>query len=433
MQEERNNAKMTSNTTEIMRLPGPVKFVLGRLEKNGFHAYAVGGCVRDHLMGRVPGDYDVTTNALPEEMLRVFSDCRVVETGLKHGTLTVVREGMNIETTTYRIDGTYDDGRHPDSVTFTDKLSDDLMRRDFTINAMAYSPARGIVDLYGGRDDLQKKTVRCVGCAADRFSEDGLRILRALRFSSVLGFTPDKECSDAVISLTHLLGKISRERIWAELGKLLCGQNCSEILSAYPTVIAFVLPQLCEDHVKSAAEKIAALDRLYPGHRDLCLRCALLFSDIAPDKAAAAVDSLKTSRDEKRRILDFIKHRTAFAEDCSAYTIKKLISRTHDAFPSDLAVFLSAEGSITKDTADLVIREEADIISRGECRSLTQLMIGGNDLISLGLRGQAIGSTLAALLDAVMRGECANERGELEAKAREMNEECRVKENTAIS
>ncbi len=405
-------------TAEIMRLPDQVKFVLGRLEQSGFHAYAVGGCVRDHLMGRTPGDYDVTTNALPEEMLRVFSDCRVVETGLKHGTVTVVREGMNIETTTYRIDGTYDDGRHPDSVTFTDKLSDDLMRRDFTINAMAYSPERGIVDLYNGRDDLEKRTVRCVGCAADRFSEDGLRILRALRFSSVLGFTPDRECSDAVISLTHLLEKISRERIWAELGKLLCGQSCSEILAAYPSVIAFVLPELCEDNVKNAAERIASLDRLYPGHRDLCLRCALLLSDITLDKATAAVDSLKTSRDEKRRILDFIKHRSDLISSAGGYEIKKLISRTHDGFPSDLAVFLSAVGDITKSDADRIIREEECIISRGECRSLTQLALGGNDLISLGFRGQAIGSTLSALLDAVMRGECGNERGELEAKAR---------------
>ena len=405
---------MTSNTTEIMRLPEPVKFVLGRLEKNGFHAYA--GCVRDHLMGRVPGDYDVTTNALPEEMLRVFSDCHVVETGLKHGTVTVVREGMNIETTTYRIDGTYDDGRHPDSVTFTDKLSDDLMRRDFTINAMAYSPARGIVDLYGGRDDLQKKTVRCVGCAADRFSEDGLRILRALRFSSVLGFTPDQECSDAILSLTHLLQKISRERIWAELGKLLCGQNCADILANYPSVIAFILPQLSENDVKTAADRIASLDTLFPGHRDMLLRCALLFSDAGPDKAAAAVDSLKTSREEKRRILDFIRHRGDFSEGYDRYEIKKLISRTHDGFASDLAVYLAATGDITKSDADRIILTEEDIISHDECRSLTQLALGGNDLITLGLRGQAIGNTLAELLDAVMRGECGNERDVLKSR-----------------
>ena len=162
-------------------LPGPVLFVTERLEAAGFHAYAVGGCVRDALMGRVPGDYDVTTDAKPAEMQAVFADCRVVETGLKHGTLTVVKDGMNVETTTYRIDGTYGDGRHPDGVTFTDRLADDLGRRDFTVNAMAYAPGVGIVDLFGGREDLARRSIRCVGRAADRFGEDGLRILRALR------------------------------------------------------------------------------------------------------------------------------------------------------------------------------------------------------------------------------------------------------------
>ena len=201
-------------------VPSPALFVLNRLHEAGYPAYLVGGCVRDALMGRTPGDYDVTTAARPDDMLRVFSDCRVVGTGLKHGTLTVVRERMNIEVTTYRVDGVYSDGRRPDSVSFADRLSDDLSRRDFTVNAMAWAPGSpeaggGLTDLFGGRADLENRIIRCVGRAGERFSEDGLRILRALRFASVLRFSCDPECAAAVRSMAPMLDKISRERIYA--------------------------------------------------------------------------------------------------------------------------------------------------------------------------------------------------------------------------
>ncbi|MBO5258030.1 MAG: polynucleotide adenylyltransferase, partial [Clostridia bacterium] len=189
-------------------IPAPVLFALDRLHGAGYHAYVVGGCVRDFLMGRTPGDYDVTTSAKPEQTLAVFADCRVVETGLQHGTVTLVRDGMNIEITTYRVDGVYLDGRHPEQVTFTDDLAEDLCRRDFTVNAMAYSPEAGVIDNHDGLADMKNRVISCVGNAEQRFSEDGLRILRALRFSSVLDFTPDDECSAGVRTLAPLLDKI---------------------------------------------------------------------------------------------------------------------------------------------------------------------------------------------------------------------------------
>ncbi|MBQ4354008.1 MAG: hypothetical protein IJC71_03850, partial [Clostridia bacterium] len=280
-----------------MIIPEEVLFVISRLESCGYHAYCVGGCVRDHLMGRTPGDYDVTTSAKPDEMLRIFSDCRLVETGLQHGTVTIVRGGMNIEVTTYRIDGTYDDGRHPDHVTFTDRLSDDLCRRDFTINAMAYSPERGIADLFGGQNDLERKIIRCVGRAEERFSEDGLRIMRALRFAAVLDFAPDEECAAAVRTLVHLLDRISRERIYTELTKLLGGIGAARILRAFPAVIAHVLPGVTAEDVEKAADAIARDDALYAAERrEAAMRYALLFARLSDADAKNAMQSLKPSK-----------------------------------------------------------------------------------------------------------------------------------------
>lgn len=392
----------------LLPIPAPVQFVLDRLEGAGFHAWVVGGCVRDALMGRIPGDYDVTTSALPAEMQEIFSDCRVVETGLKHGTLTVVRQGMNVETTTYRIDGAYNDGRHPDSVTFTDQLSDDLCRRDFTVNAMAYSPQRGLVDLFGGREDLDNCTIRCVGRAADRFSEDGLRILRAMRFSSTLGFTPDEECAEAIHSLKHLLDKISRERIYAELTKLLCGKTASAVLRDFPDVAAHALPPLTEAGVSCAAETIAADEQL-PGTPDPALRYALLLDSLTDEEARAAVNSLKPSKDEKNAVLAILDNRNnpVSAEE---YAVLRLMSNCGDDFPGKYARFARDTERIDSelmrkvgDTAEKLTREDRP-------RRLNQLAIGGRDLSVLGITGAALGNALKNLLDAVMRGECQNEK-----------------------
>lgn len=406
-----------------MILPPPVIYVMDKLEAAGYTAYAVGGCVRDHLMGRIPGDYDVTTSAKPEEMLEVFAGDRVVETGLKHGTVTIVKDGMNVETTTYRIDGTYDDGRHPDSVTFTDRLEDDLCRRDFTINAMAYNPKRGIVDLWNGREDLEKRSIRCVGCAKERFSEDGLRILRALRFASVLDFTPDDECAEGVRDLKHLLDKISRERIYVELTKLLGGVSASRILAEFSEVIAHVLPHLEVNGVRGAVDCIALDEELvkngYP--KNPAIRYAVLFRSLGEKEAAEAMQSLKPSRDEKNAVLAIVKRKNDRV-DLKKYAVKCLMRDVDDGFPDVLARYLFVTGAMTAFKFGHVGAIRAMILAEDACRRVSQLRVTGQDMIALGLKGREIGDTLANLLDAVMRGDAENEKTALIDLAKRINQ-----------
>ena len=396
-------------------LPSPVRFVMERLKGSGYSAYAVGGCVRDSLMGRIPGDYDVTTNARPEEMLRVFDGCRVIETGLKHGTLTVLHDGMTVEVTAYRIDGSYADGRHPDSVTFTDSLPQDLCRRDFTINAMAYSDGEGIVDLYGGREDIERRVVRCVGSADERFTEDGLRILRALRFSAALDFTPDCECDSSVRRLKELLGKISRERIFTELTKLLSGCGCGRILSLYPEVIAFLLPPLSEEAaVRAAGEIIKAQD-------DSEVRYAILLDSLELSDAVQAYDSLKPSRAQKNAVTSLLKYKNYFADYGSdELSLLRLISKTDDGFIPRLSDYLAAVGRITDEEKSKVNRRVDEIIAENRPRKLCDLAIGGKELTELGFKGREIGDALTELLEKVMCGEVRNYAESLTEAAKEI-------------
>ena len=217
----------------MIKIPKDVQQVLNILKKNGFQAYVVGGCVRDSVMGRTPLDWDVTTNAMPDEIKKAFASFKTVDTGIQHGTVLIISGETPVETTTFRIDGSYSDNRHPDSVKFTPSLKEDLARRDFTINAMAYNEEEGIIDCFGGIDDIKNKVIRCVGDPDKRFNEDALRILRAIRFSSVLGFGIEKETQESVIKNKNLLSNIAVERIDTELTKLLCGDNVFDVLDDY--------------------------------------------------------------------------------------------------------------------------------------------------------------------------------------------------------
>jgi len=230
-----------------IELPETVRTAIARLEADGFEAYAVGGCVRDSILGRTPNDWDITTSARPEQTAAVFCDTRTVETGIQHGTLIVILDGMPLEITTYRRDGAYADNRHPESVTFSSRIEDDLCRRDFTVNAMAYHPTRGLVDLYGGQSDLEKGVIACVGDAETRFYEDGLRILRAIRFAAVLDFSIEKKTAAAVRACRELLRNIAAERIREELCKLICGRGAVRILREYIDVISVFLPELARN------------------------------------------------------------------------------------------------------------------------------------------------------------------------------------------
>ncbi len=228
----------------MIQIPPYAQLVVDRLEECGYEAYVVGGCVRDSLMGRHPADWDVCTAATPQEVLRVFKRFHVIKTGLKHGTVTVRSQHQNVEVTTFRLDGGYSDNRHPDAVTFVSRVEEDLARRDFTINAMAYSPTRGLVDAFGGQADLAAGLIRCVGEPDERFNEDGLRILRALRFAARFGFALERETAYSIRRNRHLLGNISAERLFKELKGILCGAGVRDILLAFPEVFTAFMPQL---------------------------------------------------------------------------------------------------------------------------------------------------------------------------------------------
>jgi len=381
-------------------------------------------------MGRTPGDYDVTTSAKPEQTLAVFAGCRVVETGLQHGTVTLVRDGMNIEITTYRVDGVYLDGRHPENVTFTDDLAEDLCRRDFTVNAMAYSPGSGVIDYHEGMRDMENRVISCVGSAEKRFSEDGLRILRALRFSSVLDFTPDDECDAGMHKLAHLLDKISRERIYVELTKLLGGPAAPRILRKYPDIIARILPGLDEASAERTADGIGRM-RTFVREHDIplekkdtdALNYAMLFADADAKLCRRLMQSLKPSRDELTAVEAVQKYGNApesLAEDSLVYAVKCLMKAGGDDFPKKVALYKYSLGQLDAETAAAVIRAADGLRESGACVRLADLRITGSDLMPLGFAGPKIGLALNTLLDRVMREELENDRDVLLRTAEEL-------------
>ncbi|MBQ5972664.1 MAG: hypothetical protein IJL69_00565, partial [Oscillospiraceae bacterium] len=242
----------------VLAIPDNIRTALDVLRRGGFEGWLVGGCVRDGLMGKTPHDFDLTTDARPDELVRLFSGYHVIETGLKHGTVTVVVGGEPVEITAFRVDGAYRDHRHPETVTFTGDLSADLSRRDFTVNAMAYSPEKGLRDLFGGREDLARRVIRCVGEPDRRFEEDGLRILRAMRFASVLDFTVDPATAESMRRKAALLRAVSAERIFSEFTRFLTGPGAGRLLREFPTVTAVFLPELAPDRAAAAANAVDA-------------------------------------------------------------------------------------------------------------------------------------------------------------------------------
>ena len=386
----------------VMQLPRDVEFILGKMKTSGFAAHVVGGSVRDAVIGRSHGDYDITTNALPEQTKAVFDGYRIIETGIKHGTVTLLLDGEPYEITTYRVDGDYKDNRHPESVTFTSLLEEDLMRRDFTVNAMAYNPDTGTVDPFGGRSDAADKLIRAVGDPYRRFDEDALRILRALRFASTLGFEIEERTATAVRERAYLLSSISRERVYVELKKLIMGVDAVRILTEYADVIA---PTLCGLNIK----RLPCESRL--GAAQMHTRFSALFllnSDSPAEHAERAFTELKTDKLTRSRV-----SAPLFAYECVGFADVKETLR-----------HLCAYGEQTvKDTLDLGIlcerfgeRESenyAAALASGIPYTVGQLKIKGGDVAALGFRGQSIGEVLSALLDAVIDGRVANERSAL--------------------
>ena len=425
------------------------EFAIGRLQEHGFEAYAVGGCVRDSLLGRRPNDWDLTTNALPQDTVSCFFDHRIIETGMKHGTVAVLHEGELLEITTYRLDGDYEDNRHPTSVTFSKDLRDDLSRRDFTVNAMAYHPTKGLVDCFGGQEDLQNKVIRCVGDPQTRFEEDGLRILRAIRFASVLGFSLEEKTADAVHQCKHLLKNIASERIREEFCKLICGSRAVPILREFADVIAVFLPELAPSFGFDQKSKyhcydvwehtLSALEENQSGN--LIVRLGILFHDVGkPDcftedeKGGHFPGHAERSVELSDRALKRLRFDNATRE-----LLLKLI-KYHDVplIPEEKhvkrAILRFGEAGLTSlleiqrcdrlahhpDYVDLpqyhkqIPQIVQKIIEENACLSLKSLAVKGDDLIALGYKpGKEIGEQLQTLLDAVIDGALPNDKDTL--------------------
>ena len=428
-----------------IQLPEKVKVIIQTLEAAGYEAYAVGGCVRDSVLGRIPADWDITTSALPEQVKELFH--RTINTGIEHGTVTVMMDKEGFEVTTYRIDGEYRDHRHPEQVNFTGELKEDLRRRDFTINAMAYNDRCGMVDAFGGIEDLKHGVIRCVGVAGERFEEDALRILRAVRFAAQLGFEIEKETADAARALAGNLKDISAERIQTELVKLLVSPHPEMLRTAYELGITRVVlpefdvmmetPQHHPHHMYSVGEHtLKALEFTDP---EKVLRLSVLFHDFGKPQTRTTVDGVdhfhghaNVSAQETVRIMRRLKFDNATMDQVKRIVlyhdarpqpderqIRRLLHRAgEDIFPGLFQVMgadILAQSEYRK-IEKLVNLERVhqvydEILKRKDCISLKNLQVTGKDLIAAGMEpGKKIGEILNQMLEDVLETPEHNER-----------------------
>ena len=428
-----------------IQLPEKVKVVIQTLEAAGYEAYAVGGCVRDSVLGRIPADWDITTSAHPEQVKELFH--RTIDTGIEHGTVTVMMDKEGFEVTTYRVDGEYRDHRHPEQVNFTGELKEDLRRRDFTINAMAYNDRCGMVDAFGGIEDLKHGVIRCVGVARERFEEDALRILRAVRFAAQLGFEIEKETADAARALAGNLKDISAERIQTELVKLLVSPHPEMLRTAYELGITRVVlpefdvmmetPQHHPHHMYSVGEHtLKALEFTDP---EKVLRLSVLFHDFGKPQTRTTVDGVdhfhghaNVSAQETVRIMRRLKFDNATMDQVKRIVlyhdarpqpderqIRRLLHRAgEDIFPGLLQVMgadILAQSEYRK-MEKLVNLERVhqvyyEILKRKDCISLKNLQVTGKDLIAAGMEpGKKIGEILNQMLEDVLETPEHNER-----------------------
>lgn len=442
---------LTEESDELkLILPKEVNHIIDIITSYGFEAFAVGGCIRDLILGKEPNDWDITTSALPENIIEIFKDYNKTTNGLKHGTVGIVFEHNLYEITTYRIDGDYSDNRHPNSVVFSKSIKEDLLRRDFTINALAYNEKVGLVDVSTGVEDIENKIIKCVGTPDNRFKEDALRILRALRFSSTLGFNIEKNTSISIFNNVNLLDTISKERVSIELTKLLIGNNCGEILRLYHNIIFYIIPNLKPmfeynqntpyhnldlwEHTVTAVEN---------AEQTALLRTVMLLHDVGKintrttDKkgishyhnhaiesekiAIKVLKELKYSNKFIDRVALLIRYHDYFCTPTKK-SVKKLLSKIGIDNAFLLVEVQKADSSAKADFAQqsehIRITEFLKILNEikenDECFSINDLKINGNDIMKLGVpSGKKIGLILNDLLLNVVNNSIKNEREEL--------------------
>lgn len=443
-----------------MDMPKNVDTAINLLQSAGFEAYAVGGCVRDSLLGKTPNDWDITTSAKPEDMKSVFADFHCIDTGIKHGTVTVVIDGEPLEITTFRLDGEYEDNRHPKSVTFTSNLGADLGRRDFTVNAMAYSKMTGTVDLFGGQNDLKNKIIRCVGDPDRRFNEDALRILRALRFASALDFEIEEKTAQSLLKNCALLENISEERISKELLKLVCGKGAKRILTDFAPVLFEILPELqpmyknshdnphhCYDIYEHTLIAVESIDP------EPTLRFAMLLHDcgkpavkkfdengvahfyghqrISAEISAQILARLKVSNKFRDEILFLVSNHDRWelyenTEKMPRYLSKFGLDGVLNLLKVMRADVLAQSPEYRYRLDQIADAEEIakNLAAQKPCLSLRELQINGRTLMDIGIpQGRKLGAVLAQLLDEVIDGVTKNTQEALTTRAREIYSE----------
>ena len=386
----------------MMQLPSDVNFIIERMNAHGYSAHVVGGSVRDSLIGRELGDFDITTNALPEETKTVFSDCKTVDTGIKHGTVTLVLGGVPYEITTYRIDGDYKDNRHPDAVTFTASLTEDLARRDFTVNAMAYSAKDGLVDPFDGRSDANARIIRAVGDPYRRFDEDALRILRALRFAATLTFDIEENTAKAARVLAPRLTSISKERVYTEFKKLISGDNAYSVIRNYADVLSYALDGFSVENLPDETRFLKA---------DYLTRLGALIYLNSKDHTDAAEKLLVGLKTDKLTRTHTVSVFNAYDNTClNSETEALMLLAKHGKDAVEGAVKL---GILTGKFTDAEEEILSSALASGRPYKISGLDIRGNDLISLGIKGEGVGEALDSLLYAVINGEVDNEKDAL--------------------
>lgn len=429
----------------LIHLPEDVKAILHTLQEAGYEAYAVGGCIRDSCFGRRPDDWDITTSAKPQETKALFG--KTIDTGIQHGTVTVIRHGRGYEVTTYRVDGEYEDGRHPKEVTFTASLKEDLRRRDFTVNAMAYNEEDGLVDLFGGRQDLEQKIIRCVGEANERFEEDALRIMRAVRFSAQLGFSIEERTKEAIRGHAERLRQVSAERIQVELTKLVISPNPDFLRIAWETgITAVVLPEF--DHLMEQPQNnphhcfsvgehtLHAMQAVRP---DKCLRLAMLLHDVAKPLClttdAEGIDHFHGHAQKGERMAAQILKRLRY-DNHTTELVSRLV-KWHDvaiapekrrcaglppgwerAFPlilevkaADLAAQSDYQRTEKREWLERLRGLYEEIEREGNCLTIKDLAVNGRDLIQAGITpGPQLGLALQQLLEIVLEDPEKNTR-----------------------
>ena len=421
-----------------IKMPAQAAKVIQTLEQHGFEAYIVGGCVRDSILGRTPGDWDITTSASPQEVKEIFD--HTVDTGIEHGTVTVLMNHEPYEVTTYRVDGKYEDHRRPNEVHFTKSLREDLLRRDFTINAMAYNDSEGIIDMYDGMTDLKNQTIRCVGEAKKRFDEDALRILRALRFQAQLGFQIEEETEEAIKNQAKFLKDISAERIQVELEKLITSAHPEVLVNAYKLGVTKIIfpefdimmetPQNNPHHCYSVGEHtLHALMEIQP---DKVARITMLLHDVAKPMCRTTdehgVDHFYGHPQEGSLVARKILRRLKFDNDTTdrvcrlilchddnpplqERTVRRAIYRNGvDQYPLLFAVKradMLAQSAYRREEKAEYLKEYEEIyeqiMAKRQCLSIKELAVTGTDLIADGMQpGKAIGETLKQLLEYVL-------------------------------